>query len=185
MVLRLANADVLPFQFTPLADTLSKYLKEVTKLADDIREESEERNRQIRDRVIELVSDPTQRMIVPKEDPPAPFLNFAPLQNAVSRLESSARAYDARATRPSPALDALLIRMEQSLTREEGLPGRPWYKHHIYAPGQYTGYGVKTFPAVREAIELKKWDEANRQIEILAAVINRYSEAIDRLTANG
>ena len=64
------------------------------------------------------------------------------------------------------------MRAEQSLTRSEGLPRRPWFRHQIYAPGFYTGYGVKTLPGVREAIEQKNWTEGNQQIEIEAKVID-------------
>ena len=72
------------------------------------------------------------------------------------------------------------MRLERALTRDEGLPQRPWYRHHVYAPGLYTGYGVKTFPAVREAIELKKWDEANTQIVVLAKVIEGYAKLLEK-----
>jgi N-acetylated-alpha-linked acidic dipeptidase len=66
------------------------------------------------------------------------------------------------------------------LTRDAGLPGRPWFQHQVYAPGLYTGYGVKTFPGVREAIELRKWNEANEQIVVLAKVIDGYSATLEK-----
>ena len=72
------------------------------------------------------------------------------------------------------------MRLEQARTRAAGLPGRPWYRHHVYAPGFYTGYGVKTLPGVREAIEQRKWADANAQIVILAGVLNRYAEMLER-----
>ena len=71
---------------------------------------------------------------------------------------------------------------ERLLTRDAGLEGRPWYKHFIYAPGFYTGYGVKTIPAVREAIEQREYAKVDPQIEIAADVLNLMAERIERLT---
>jgi N-acetylated-alpha-linked acidic dipeptidase len=182
LVLRLANADVLPFEFTTFADTLSRYLDELTKLAQMARDETEERNRLVRERAFEIAADPTRTYMPPKLEEPVPFLNFAPLQNAVARLQQSARGYEkAVAGVASDArLDRALMHIEQSLTRPEGLPRRPWFRHQIYAPGFYTGYGVKTLPGVREAIEQKQWSEANQQIGIVARVIEGYAAEVDR-----
>jgi N-acetylated-alpha-linked acidic dipeptidase len=182
LVLRLANADVLPFEFVTFADTLARYVDELTKLAETARNATEERNRLVRERAYEIAADPTQTFVAPKLEPPVPYLNFAPLQNAVSRLQQSARAYEkAAAGGASDArLDQALMHMEQALTRPEGLPRRPWFRHQIYAPGFYTGYGVKTVPGVREAIEQKQWSEANQQIEIVARVIEAYTAEVDR-----
>ena len=190
LVLRLANADVLPLEFTTFADTLSRYVEELTKLAQTTRTEIEERNRLIRERAYEIAADPTKTYVSPKPETPAPYLNFAPLQNAVARLQQSAREYDRAATSiPSDApnaasretaLDHALMHIEQALTTSQGLPRRPWFRHEIYAPGFYTGYGVKTVPGVREAIEQKQWNEANQQIEVVAGVINNYAAEVDR-----
>ena len=127
-----------------------------------------------------------------KQEPPAPFLNFAPLQNAVARLQRAAHDYDRvaaslpsdapNATARETALDQILMHAEQALTTPEGLPRRGWYHHEIYAPGFYTGYGVKTVPGVREAIEQKQWSEANQQIDVVARVIDNYTAQIDRAT---
>ena len=175
MMLRLANADFLPFEASTLASTASKYLDEVTKLAEKTRGEIEERNRQLRDRTMELAADPTKPFIAPPALPAGPHLEFAPLRNALDRLQKSAEAYDRGDSRD----DRIAMRLERALTRDEGLPQRPWYRHHVYAPGLYTGYGVKTFPAVREAIELRKWDEANAQIVVLAKVIEGYAKLLE------
>jgi N-acetylated-alpha-linked acidic dipeptidase len=80
-------------------------------------------------------------------------------------------------------VNAKLIATERALTRDEGLPGRPWYRHQVYAPGFYTGYGVKTLPGVREAIEERRWDEARDQIARLAEVLGTEARAIDEATA--
>ena len=190
LVLRLANADLLPIEFNTFADTLSQYLDELTKLAQTTRNDIEERNRLIHERAFEIAADPTKTYVSPKPQTPAPYLNFAPLQNAVARLQQSARDYDrAAASLPSDApnasvreaaLDQALMHIEQALTRPEGLPRRPWFRHQIYAPGFYTGYGVKTIPGVREAVEQKQWTEANQQIEIVSRVIENYAAQVDR-----
>ncbi|HEY6842984.1 MAG TPA: transferrin receptor-like dimerization domain-containing protein, partial [Thermoanaerobaculia bacterium] len=190
IVLRLANADVLPIEFSTFADTLSRYVEELQKLAQTTRDDIDARNQLIREHAYEIASDPTHTYVPPSPEAAAPYLNFAPLQNAVSRLQQSARNYDrVAASLPSDApnagpreaaLDQILMHAEQTLTTQQGLPRRPWYRHAIYAPGFYTGYGVKTVPGVREAIEQKQWDEANQQIEIVAGVINNYAAQIDR-----
>jgi N-acetylated-alpha-linked acidic dipeptidase len=181
MVLRLANADVLPFELSTFADTMSRYLDELTKLSEKTRTDIEERNRFVRERTYEIAADPTKPFVAPKAEPAGLFLNFAPLQNAVAHLKDRAREFDraaaalpADATARQAAADQALMHIEQSLLRAGGLPRRPWFRHQIYAPGFYTGYGVKTVPGVREAIEQKEWSEANRQIEIAAGVINAY-----------
>ena len=80
-------------------------------------------------------------------------------------------------------LNALLQGMEQKLTDARGLPGREWYRHFVYAPGRLTGYGVKTLPRVREAIDAGRWDEANQYAVITAGVLAAYCDRLDELTA--
>jgi N-acetylated-alpha-linked acidic dipeptidase len=175
MMLRLGNADVLPFETGTFATTVARYATEIETLAKNMREETEDQNRQIREKTLELAADPTKPFVAPKEKEPVPFLALAPLQNAVARLQNAARAFDASPSRD----DRVLMRLERALTREEGLPNRPWFKHHIYAPGLYTGYGVKTLPGVREAIELRKWNDANAQIVIVAKVLEGYAKMLE------
>jgi N-acetylated-alpha-linked acidic dipeptidase len=193
-VLRLANADVLPFEFDRSAATIGRYADELIKLADDLRKEAEERNRRLDDKVFTAVDDPTQTWVAPKRLDTVPYLNFAPLQNAVAALKKSAAGYGkawSAATQggkmPPPdvqvRLDQVLMKTERALTRPEGLPRRPWFVHQVYAPGFYTGYGVKTLPAVREAIEQRNWQEAGEQIGIVAKVLEGYAREIDRATA--
>jgi N-acetylated-alpha-linked acidic dipeptidase len=192
MVMRLANADVLPFEFATFASTLSRYVNELTKLAETMRADTEERNQQLADKTMLLAADPMKTFIAPPVQEPVPFLNFAPLQNAMARLQQSAKAYDAvsanaladapNAAAKRESLDRLLMHVEQLLTRREGLPRSPWFAHQIYAPGFYTGYGVKTIPGVREAIEQRDWKEASEQIAIVAGVIERYAAEVDRAT---
>jgi N-acetylated-alpha-linked acidic dipeptidase len=193
-VLRFADADVLPYAFANLADNIGQYVHEVVKLTDDMRDETKEKNRRIADKTFAVVSDPTETYVVPAPDAPVPYLNFAPLQNALARLQESAQRYDAamrelsaQGRKLSPqaqaSLDEALKQTERAMMREEGLPRRAWFKHQIYAPGFYTGYGVKTLPAVREAIEQRNWTEAEQQIAPVAQTITQIAAAIDRATA--
>jgi N-acetylated-alpha-linked acidic dipeptidase len=192
--LRLANAEYLPFTFASAAETVARYHKQVADLTSQMRRETQEANRQVDENLLKLAADPTQTFVVPEKKSAVPFLNFAPLENALAKLKQSAWSYDkalATATRegkPVPearrrALDAILMKAERALTREEGLPRRSWFKHHIYAPGFYTGYGVKTLPGVREAIEQRNWTEADEQIRVAAGVLERFAAEIERATA--
>ncbi len=183
MMLRLANADVLPFELSGVADTLRGYTTEVIKLADDMRTKIDEQNRESRDRSFELAADPMKPYVSPKVEPVVPYLDFSPLQNAIARLETATKSVPPTLTVASntEAVDRALMHLEQAFTRPEGLPRRPWFQHYIYAPGFYTGYGVKTLPGVREAIEQKKWTEANQQIVVVSKVIDNYTAEVERI----
>jgi len=194
MSMRLANAEVLPFAFESMGETVERYTKEVVKLADDMRDEADERNKRLDAGTYTSYDDPTQKWLPPRRLDKVPYINFAPLQNAVVRLNESAKAYDtarrdrlagsdalSEATRHD--LDLALLQTERALTRAQGLPRRPWFVHHVYAPGFYTGYGVKTLPGVREAIEQRDWKEAEEQVGVVADVLTKYAESIDRAAA--
>jgi N-acetylated-alpha-linked acidic dipeptidase len=193
IVLRLADADVLPFDFGPLAETAGRYVDEVTKLADTLREETEEHNRRLREGTLQAAADPREPLAPPTPRPAVPFVNFAPLQNAAARLRQSARALQEAHDAPGAAaaltperraeIDGLMLAAERTLTRPEGLPRRPWYRHQVYAPGFYTGYGVKTLPGVREALEQRDWAEAGEQVEEAARALDRLAGHLDRVTA--
>jgi N-acetylated-alpha-linked acidic dipeptidase len=193
-VLRIAAADVLPLQFTELAETVAGYVEELHQLADDKRKGAEELGKLLDENVFTLATDPTRPVLPPAREPAVPYLNFAPLDNVAARLKASAKAYDeayakllAGSSRLTAAqtkqLNALLQGMEQALTTSRGLPGREWYEHLIYAPGMLTGYGVKTLPGVRESIEANKWDEANEYSTITAAALSAYCDRLDRAAA--
>jgi len=194
VVLRMADADVLPFEFGGFADTIADYVQEVHKLADDRRKHAEETDRLIDQNAFKLAADPTRPVGAPEREPETPYLDFAPLDNVVARLKKSAQAFDEAyagladgAVTLSPAarnsLNALLQGMEHTLTSERGLPGRPWFRHLIYAPGLLTGYGVKTLPGVREAIEQHRWDEANEYSKLTAGALGAYCDRMDQATA--
>lgn len=188
--LRFANSDVLPFEFTNFTDTASNYLREVVRLSDDVREEIREKNRRINDGTFAAVFDPTEIFVMPKTESPAPFLNFSPLQNSFARLQDSTRKYQMAMMQkgiPNGAnktqLNEILMKVERAMTTANGLPRRGWFRHQIYAPGFYTGYGVKTLPAVREAIEQHDWKEANEQIIVVAKTIENIAAEIEKASA--
>ncbi|MCA9733427.1 MAG: M28 family metallopeptidase [Deferribacteres bacterium] len=189
-VMRFATADILPYDFTNFSSTISTYVDELKKLATDMREKISETNQQIEDGVFAAIADPKDyALAAPKREIVPPFFNFAPLENAVDALQRSANDYTEKLTAFRESGQAIpvdlnkkLLQNERKLTHEEGLPDRQWFKHHIYAPGFYTGYGVKTLPRVREAIEQKKWDTVDQQIEKTAAVINGFSDYIGSIS---
>lgn len=185
-VLRLASADTLPFEFTNFADTVGQYVNEVTKLTDTMREETKTMNQMVASGMWKAVQDPKETFVAPKQRENVPHLNFAPLQNALAKLKDSSVAYKQASAGKQPSaatqkqLDEILYKTERALTRREGLPRRDWFTHQIYAPGFYTGYGVKTLPGVREAIEQRDWREASEQIAIVARTIESFAAEIDR-----
>jgi len=191
LVLRLADADVLPLDFGRFSASVDRYVSEVAKLADDLRESTEEENRRIQDGTYRAIDDPVETWVVPAPKDPVPYLNFAPLRNAAAVLDQSTAAYEkalsgkggSLSTADQKRLDAILLGAEHALTRKEGLPRRPWFVHQIYAPGFYTGYGVKTLPAVREAIEQRNWKEVDEQVGLVAKVIEGFAKEVDRATS--
>jgi len=189
LVLGVSEADVLPMRFAPMAEAVAGYVAEVHQLVAASRERSVLLAR-LRERdAFGLASDPTAPTLAPPAQSAVPHLNLAPLDNANTRLQAAAKAYDRALSIIGTAnlsadsrrqLDALLQGMEQSLLDPEGLPGRSWYRHLIYAPGLYTGYGVKTLPGVREAIELRDWAQAERYAVKTAEVLDRYAARLDQ-----
>lgn len=185
-VLRLANAETLPFEFTNFADTVGNYVGEVTKLADTMRDDTRTMNQMISSGMWQAVQDPKDGLTAPKMKDEVPPINFDPLKNALARLKDSASFYQRASAGKQPnanaqkVLDEILYKTERVLTRTEGLPRRDWFRHQIYAPGFYTGYGVKTLPGVREAIEQRDWREANEQIMIVSRTIENFAAEIDR-----
>jgi N-acetylated-alpha-linked acidic dipeptidase len=194
-VMRLADADLLPFDFANFADTIHIYITELKKLLGDKQDEIRERNREIEEGVFNATTDPKVTYVPPKPEEIPPHLNFAPLDNAADALTRSAKRYQkalekaesnggaALAGTSLAGLNRMLIESERKLTTPEGLAGRSWYRHQIYAPGQYTGYGVKTIPAVREAIELKKWKDADASIVLVGEVLGGEAALIDAAAA--
>ena len=185
-VMRLADAETLPFDFTNFADTIGQYVNEVTRLADTMRDETRTTNQLISSGMLKAVQDPTKTFVVPAVKDDVPYLNFAPLQNALTKLNKSAARFRKASAGKSLSkdqqvrLDEILFKSERSLTDSNGLPRRDWFRHEIYAPGFYTGYGVKTLPGIREAIEQRNWKEAAEEIGIVANIIDGFAAQIDK-----
>jgi N-acetylated-alpha-linked acidic dipeptidase len=189
VTLRLANADLLPFEFAGFARTLGVYMEQIEKLAEETREATEKHNKNVEGGVFAAFADPTKPFVevAPKDTVPA--FDFTALKSAIEKVHEAADKYgdtymrfaaggfdtppEARA-----AIDQMLYLSERALTEASGLPRRPWFRHHIYAPGFYTGYGVKTLPGVREAIEKRYWSETELQITKLAALLERFAAYI-------
>jgi len=182
-VMRLANAELLPFDFSNFANTVGRYVDELKRLHSGMQEQIRERNRQIEEGVFRATMDPKEPETLPRAEEVPPYINFAPLENGLDALHRAAERYDkwlahARAGGGSALarasvrnVNALLIESERKLTHSDGLPGRSWFQHMIYAPGFYTGYGVKTIPGVREAIEQKQWKLADEQLVRIGKIL--------------
>jgi len=178
-VLRMAGADILPFDYSNLYKTASDYSEQVMNLLESSRENTMVENMLINTGSYAAGDDPTKGYIEPKVKKEVPFLDFAPLQNALQKLNGSVdnlerQFKDNLESGNAPAgFNRLLYRGEQELLAGDGLPRRPWYRNILYAPGYYTGYGVKTLPGIREAIEQRNWDEAQQQIKVDAEVLEK------------
>jgi N-acetylated-alpha-linked acidic dipeptidase len=194
LMLRMADAQLLPQQAGSVAQRIDGYVHQLHALADARRKHAADLQTMLDARVYELSSDPTRPLLAPKSEAPVPFLDFTPLDNAVTRLTSSARAFDAAyalqlasgVTLPAERMvqvNAVLRGLERALTDPQGLPGRSWYTHLIYAPGLLTGYGAKTLPGVREAIERAQWQTAEEYARRTAAAVGNYCDQLDRATA--
>jgi N-acetylated-alpha-linked acidic dipeptidase len=190
VILRSADAARVPANYSDLASSVSHYLDEVMKLADDQREKDRALADLRRDGDFKLASAPYDPMTAPADKGVTPLIDMLPLQNASDRLTRAAAAADrilARADKLPPAtqarINASLATIDELLLDPQGLPGRQWYQNLISAPGTLTGYGAKTLPGVREAIEQRRWDEARSYVQRTAAVIDNYADRLDQVVA--
>jgi N-acetylated-alpha-linked acidic dipeptidase len=194
-VMRLADAELLPFEFGDFADTVQTYVKELKALSQKMQDDIRERNREIEEGLFKATDDPRHPLVAPAPETVPPHLNFAPLENAAEELTRSAGEYRKAfeqvaanggaglASKSLADVNHLLIESERKLTTSAGLPNRPWFKHQLYAPGFYTGYAVKTVPAVREAIEQKEWKRADEAIVVVAGVLRDEAALISSAAA--
>ena len=191
LVLRMADADLPLQRYGDFAETVGRYLDEVKKLDTATREEGRAQARLLASGAYGLAADPTLGHAPPTALAQSPPLDFAALETAVAKLKTSASAFDtalaakgAGLTKVQKArLDAVIRPLEQSLLREEGLPGRPWYMNMVYAPGRFTGYGAKTLPGVREAIEERRFDDAQKYVGLTGLALGAYAGRLDAATA--
>jgi len=194
-VMRIADADLLPFEFGDFADTVRAYIKELKELSQKMQEDIRERNRQIEEGVFRATNDPREPLVPPSPEAVPPHLNFAPLDNAADAVSQAAteykKAFDAANSNGGSTLasasiaevNRMLIETERKLTTAEGLPNRPWFKHQLDAPGFYTGYAAKTMPAAREAIDQKQWKQADEGIVVIARVLQEEAALISSAAA--
>jgi N-acetylated-alpha-linked acidic dipeptidase len=191
-VMRLADAQILPYDFGGLAATVQGYVTDLQQLLQSEQDETAERNQEIEEGVFAATSDPWHPTIAPPVESLPPHLGFAALQNGADSLTRSATRYakafaaleaDTAYAAGNPAVNALLVQAARRLTDKGGLPGRPWYTFELEAPGFYTGYGAKTMPAIREAIEQRKFPLAQQQIETVGSVLGAEAALIDSAAA--
>ncbi|MGH9886322.1 MAG: transferrin receptor-like dimerization domain-containing protein, partial [bacterium] len=188
LALRMSESDLPVQRYGDFANTVSTYLDEVKKLADRKREEQVAQGKMITANAFKLSDDPTLSRGMPTALKVVPYFNFAPIENALTRLKASAKAYDAALASKGAALPAAkrgkLVELagwtEQALLMEPGLPGgRGWYKNMIYAPGRFTGYGAKTLPGVREAIEDERWADVDTYVVMVGKALTAYAARLD------
>jgi N-acetylated-alpha-linked acidic dipeptidase len=190
-MMRIADADLLPYDYAPQAEAIAKYETDLEKLLKDKQEEFTERNLELQEGVFTATSDPHKTYVPPPAETVPPFMNFAPMKNAIELLKKSADDYSkalakfksSGATISPQSLDAVnadLLGISRLFLNEKGLPERPWFKNQIYAPGAYTGYGAKPVAAVREYMDEKKWKEADAQIPVVAHVIENIAGGISK-----
>jgi N-acetylated-alpha-linked acidic dipeptidase len=185
VVLRLADADALQFDFRDLQKTVKGYIGELMKSVDQMRESAKIENELVNNKVYILAADPTDKLKTNEAVAEVPYIDFSPILNALTNLEkAAAHAEEAKKTPDAKKLADVNVKLftaEQQLLTSAGLPRRPWYKHSLYAPGFYTGYGVKTVPGVREAIEQKNWKEATEQMGEVAKALDKLAVYLEQL----
>lgn len=183
--LRLADADVLPFDYKNLQNTVKGYITELMSNVDQMREKTQIENELINKKAYVYAADPSEQLKLPTPLTEVPYIDFSSILNALTRLDLAAthveQVKSSTDAKQIATLNAKIYTAEQQLLTSAGLPRRPWFKHSLYAPGFYTGYGVKTVPGVREAIEQKDWKEAKEQIKEVADALNRLSDYLEKL----
>ena len=194
-MMRMADADLLPFEFSDFADTMQTYVKELKDLSKHMQDEIRERNREIDEGVFTATADPHKAYVPPKKEDVPPYQNFAPLENAADAVTRAAAEYKkavehananggaALASASLSDVNNLLMESERKFITQQGLPGRPWYRHQLYAPGFYTGYAAKTMPAVRESIEQKQWKQADEGVTVVAHCLEDEAALISQAAA--
>jgi N-acetylated-alpha-linked acidic dipeptidase len=194
-VMRMADADVLPFDPSASADTVKRYVGELKNELKERQDKAKERNRELEEGVFTAMANPQNKYVPPPKEQVPPYLNFAPLENGVAAYERASKRYKTAFSKladsnptvwDSPEIKAInqqLILTERTFMTTEGLKERPWFKHQIYAPGAYTGYGVKTIPAVREMIEEDKWADADHGAAIAGSVLVKQAALVDSIAA--
>jgi N-acetylated-alpha-linked acidic dipeptidase len=193
-VMRLADADLLPFAFNTLTATARRYTTQLQTLRGTRAKKIAERNAAIAMGYYAMTNDPHDPSKAPPVQAAPPEFNFSPLLNALDSLHRAAMRYEAAYTKwngaAAPATASLaavnmqLIMAERAMTSSDGLPRRPWFAHLLYAPGYYTGYGVKTMPGAREAIEQGEWADVDAQIARIAKALQAEAALVNSAAAS-
>jgi N-acetylated-alpha-linked acidic dipeptidase len=188
LVLRLSESDILPFRFTNMAENIGTFIESNKKLAEEVKKETEQRNRLLNQNAYTIAGNPKKTYLPPKRLDNVPVFDFSPLDGAHKRLEASAWTYEkslagfkkgSLSAEQKSQVNRLLKDVEQAMSHPDGLPRRPWFQSMVYAPGFYTGYGVKTLPGIREGLEERNWDEVHKYIEEVAKALDRASAKIN------
>ena len=188
LVLRLSEADILPFRFVNMVDNIGKFVEQNKKLSEDIRKSTKSLNDLLDNNDFAISSNPKKTYLPPKRLRQVPEFDFKPLDAALARLSTSAWKYEeallkfqkgSLTTERKSEINALLRNVDQAFINSKGLPRRDWFKNMMYAPGYYTGYGVKTLPGIREGLEERKWNEVRVYIKEVSKALDRASENIN------
>jgi N-acetylated-alpha-linked acidic dipeptidase len=191
VVMRLADADVIPYEYNAEAETIGRYVKDLEKVLKDKQDEITERNLELKEGVFTATADPRKTTVPPPVKPVPPFMNFAPLMNGVEAIKKSAERYRAAFDKwqtggtnlPAQAVTALnaeLIQIQRTFLTEKGLPERPWFKHQVYAPGAYDSYAANPIAAVRDYMDQEKWKKADAQVPMVGQVLENVAAAIGK-----
>jgi N-acetylated-alpha-linked acidic dipeptidase len=189
-MMRMADADLLPYDYNAQSEAIGKYETELEKLLKDKQDEFTERNLELQEGVFNAIADPHKISVPPPVETVPPFMNFAPMKNSLEALKKSAERYEKAFARFKASsnvsqeslekIDSDLLSISRLFLNEKGLPERPWFKNQVYAPGAYTGYGAKPIAAVREYMDEKKWKKADAQIPMVANVLANVAAGIDK-----
>ena len=188
LVLRLSEADILPFRFVNMAENIGSFIESNKKLAEAVEKKTENRNKLLDKKAFTISGNPKKTYLPPKRLSLVPDFDFTPLDESHKRLEVSAWKYEKAlagvkkgflSAEQKSQVNQLLREVEQAMTRSDGLPRRKWFKNMIYAPGFYTGYGVKTLPGIREGLEERNWDETHFYILEVAKALDRAAAKIN------
>ena len=188
LVLRLSEADILPFRFVNMVENIGKFIEENKKLSQTVEQITKLRNKLLDNNDFTISRNPNKTYLQPERLGQVPEFDFKPLDDAFARLSSSAWKYEevllkfkkgSLSAEKKSEINALLRKVDQAFTNSNGLPRREWFRNMLYAPGYYTGYGVKTLPGIREGLEERKWDEVRLYINEVAKALDRASNNIN------
>ncbi len=189
LVLRLSESEILPYRFINMADNIKTFIDSNKKLAKKVKEETARRNNLLDKKAFTIAKNPKIQYAPPKRLSEMKDFDFSSLDRSYNKLLDAAISFEKAIERSKidnisqtdlVEINRLIREVEGVLTLEKGLPRRPWYKNMIYAPGFYTGYGVKTLPGIREGLEERKWDEVDLYILEVSKAIERASNKIKK-----